>query len=63
MDGLKHSEDNSVAVETIAFVSNSEETTGLSVNRLNRLLENYFVRKEYGLDMNVHQSIYRTVEI
>jgi len=62
LDGLKRSQGNSVAAETIALVANSVEMTGLSVNRLDRLLENDVVRAEYGLDANAPRSIYRTVE-
>jgi len=62
LDGLKRSQGNSVAMETIALVANSVEMTGLSVNRLDRLLDNNIVRGEYGLDANAPRSIYRTVE-
>lgn len=62
LDGLKRSQGNSVAAETIALVANSVEMTGLSVNRLDRLLENDIVRAEYGLGANAPRSVYRTVE-
>ena len=62
LDGLKRSQGNSVAAETIALVANSVEMTGLSVNRLDRLLDNDAVREEYGLDANAPRSVYRTVE-
>jgi len=62
LDGLKRSQGNSVAAETVAPVANSVEMTGLSVNRLDRLLENDIVRAEYGLDANAPRSVYRTVE-
>ena len=62
LDGLKRSQGNSVSAETIALVANSVEMTGLSVNRLDRLLENDIVRAEYGLDANAPRSVYRTVE-
>jgi len=48
LNGLKRSQGNSVSAETIALVANSVEMTGLSVNRLDRLLENDAVRREYG---------------
>jgi len=62
LDGLKRSQGNSVSAETIALVANSVEMTGLSVNRLDRLLDNDAVREEYGLDANAPRSVYRTVE-
>ena len=62
LDGLKRSQGNSVAAETIALVANSVEMTGLSVNRLDRLLDNDIVRAEYGLDADAPRSVYRTVE-
>lgn len=62
LDRLKCSQGNSVSAETIALVANSVEITGLSVNRLDRLLENDIIREEYGLDANAPRSVYRTVE-
>ena len=62
LDGLKRSQGNSVAAETIALVANSVEMTGLSVNRLDRVLADEHVRAEYGLDRSAARSIYRTVE-
>ena len=62
LNGLKRSQGNSVAAETIALVANSVEMTGLSVNRLDRLLNNDVIRAEYGLDANAPRSVYRTVE-
>jgi transposase len=62
LNGLKRNQGNSVADETIALVACSEEMTGLSVNRLDRMLENGEVRKEYGLEANSVRSIYRTVD-
>ncbi|MCK9323615.1 MAG: transposase [Candidatus Methanomethylophilaceae archaeon] len=62
LDGLKRSQGNSVAAETIALVANSVEMTGLSVNRLDRMLVNDVIREEYGLDANAPRSVYRTVE-
>ena len=44
LNGLKRSQGNSVAAETIALVANSVEMTGLSVNRLDRILSNDMVR-------------------
>ena len=61
-DGLNRPQGNSVAAETVALVANLMEMTGLSVNRLDRLLENDIVREEYGLDANAPKSVYRTVE-
>ena len=48
LDDLKRTQGNSVAAETIALVSTSVEMTGLSVNRLDRILSNDMVREEYG---------------
>lgn len=62
LNGLKRSQGNSVAAETIALVANSVEMTGLSVNRLDKLLDDDVVRNEYGLDANAPRSICRTVE-
>ena len=36
--------------------------TGLSVNRLDRILSNDMVREEYGSGANAPRSVYRTVE-
>lgn len=60
LDGLKCSQGNSVSAETMALVANSVEMAGLSVNRLDRLLENDVVRAEYGLDATAPRSVYRT---
>ena len=38
LDGLKRSQGNSVAAETAALVANSVEMTGISVNRIDRIL-------------------------
>ncbi len=62
LEGLKRSQGNSVASETIALVANSVEMTGLSINRLDRILADEHVRKEYGLDRSAPRSIRRTVE-
>jgi len=61
LDGLKRAQGNSVAAETAALVANAAEMTRLSVNRLDRVLVNEAVRREYGLDANVLRSVYRTV--
>jgi len=62
LEGLKRSQGNSVAAETLALVANSVEMTGLSINRLDRILADEHVRAEYGLDRSAARSIYRTVE-
>ncbi len=62
LEGLKRSQGNSVAAETIALIANSVEMTGLSINRLDRILADEHVRIEYGLDRSAARSIYRTVE-
>ena len=62
LDGSERSQGNSVAAEIVALVANSVETTGLSVNRSDRLLKNDTIRAEYGSDANAPRSIYRTVE-
>lgn len=62
LDDLKRRQGNSVASETIALVANSVEMTGLSVRRLDRILEDERVREEYGLGANAPRSVYRTVE-
>lgn len=61
LEGLKRSQGNSVAAETIALVANSVEMTGLSVKRLDRILADEHVGG-YGLDRSAARSIYRTVE-
>lgn len=62
LDGLKRSQGNSVAAETAALVANSVEMTGISVNRIDRILEEDAVREEYGLGANAPRSVYRTVK-
>lgn len=62
LEEMKRSQGNSVAAETIALVANSVEMTGLSINRLDRVLADEHVRMEYGLDRSAPRSIYRTVE-
>ena len=62
LDSLKRSQGNSVAAETAALVANSVEMTGVSVSRIDRILENDIVRNEYGLGANAPRSVYRTVE-
>ena len=49
LDGLKRSQGNSVAAETAALVANSVEMTGLSVRRIDRILNESVIREEYGL--------------
>ena len=62
LDGLKRVQGNSVAAETAALVANSVEMTGISVDRIDRILQEDVVRSEYGLDANAPKSIYRTIE-
>ena len=62
LDSLKRAQGNSVAAETAALVANSVEMTGISVSRIDRILEEDAVREEYGLDVNAPRSIYRTVD-
>ena len=62
LNGLKRTQGNSVAAETAALVANSVEMTGISVNRIDRILEEDVVREEYGLGANAPRSVYRTVE-
>ena len=38
------------------------EMTGISVNRIDRILEDDVVREEYGLGSNAPRSVYRTVD-
>jgi hypothetical protein len=61
LDGLKRDQGNRVSNEVIALVSNSIEMTGISVNRLDRMIGNDLIRNEYGLGGNV-KSVYRTAE-
>ena len=62
LDSLKRAQGNSVAAETAALVANSVEMTGISVSRIDRILEEDAVREEYGLDVNAPKSIYRTID-
>lgn len=62
LDGLKRIRGNSVAAETAALVANSVEMTGISVNRIDRVLEEDVIREGYGLGANAPKSPYRTVE-
>ena len=45
LDGLKRSQGNSVAAETAALVANSVEMTGLSVRRIDRILNESVIRE------------------
>ena len=49
LDGLKRNQGESVSNEIKALVANSVEMTGVSVNRLDRLMESPHFRTEYGL--------------
>ena len=62
LDGLKRNQGESVACEVRALVANSAEMTGISVNRLDRILSDDIVRAEYGLGGGAARSVYRTVE-
>lgn len=62
LDGLKRNQGNPVSKETVALVSNSVEMTGLSISRLDRMLEDERVRAEYGLGGSAPRSVYRTVD-
>ena len=62
LDGPKRPQGNSVAAETAASVADSVEMTGISVNGIDRILEEDVVRAEYGLGANAPRSVYRTVE-
>jgi len=61
LNGLKRTQGDNVSDEVAALVSNSIEMTGISINRLDRMLVSPAIRKEYGLGADV-RSIYRTVE-
>jgi transposase len=61
LDGLKRTQGDDVSDEVKALVSMSAEMTGISINRLDRMLDHDVVRKEYGLNGD-KRSIYRTVE-
>lgn len=62
LDDMKRNQGNRVSAETIALVANSVEMTGLSINRLDRMLSDEAVRTEYDLGSSAPRSIYRTVE-
>ena len=62
LDGLKRNQGEKVSNEIKALVANSIEMTGISVNRLDRMMENANFRKEYGLGSGAARSVYRTVE-
>ncbi len=49
LDSLKRSQGESVSSEVKALVSNSAEMTGISVSRLDWMLSDDIVRREYGL--------------
>jgi len=61
LDGLKRTQGDSVGREVAMLVSNSAEMTGISVNRMDRMLEDPVIREEYGLVSDA-RSIYRTIE-
>ena len=62
LDSLKRNQGTNVSDEIKALVANSIEMTGISVNRLDRLMERKEFRSEYGLGSGAARSIYRTVE-
>ncbi len=62
LDSLKRSQGESVSNEVKALVSNSAEMTGISVSRLDRVLNDDIIRTEYGLGNADVKSVYRTVE-
>ena len=62
LDGLKRDQGERVSNEVVALVANSVEMTGISVNRLDRMLSDDSIRKEYGLGNSHVKSIYRTVD-
>jgi len=61
LDSLKRDQGDSVSSETAALVANSMEMTGISVGRMDRMLEDDVVRSEYDLGSDP-RSIYRTIE-
>ena len=62
LDSMKRDQGAAVSGETVALVANSLETTGISVNRIDAILDNEDVRAEYGLGATSPKSLYRTVE-
>ncbi len=62
LDDLKRNQGEKVSNEIKALVSNSIEMTGISVNRLDRMMEKKEFRTEYGLGSGAARSVYRTVE-
>ena len=62
LDSLKRDQGVSVSKETVALVANSLEMTGISVNRIDSILDDGDVRAEYGLGAASPKSLYRTVE-
>ena len=62
LDDLKRNQGEKVSNEIKALVSNSIEMTGISVNRLDRMMERKEFRTEYGLGSGAARSVYRTVE-
>ena len=62
LDDLKRNQGEKVSNEIKALVSNSIEMTGISVNRLDRMMEKKEFRAEYGLGSGAARSVYRTVE-
>ena len=62
LDSLKRDQGVSVSKETVALVANSLEMTGISVNRIDSILDDEDVRAEYGLGAASPKSLYRTVE-
>lgn len=62
LDSLKRDQGASVSRETVALVANSLEMTGISVNRIDSILDDDDVRAEYGLGAASPKSLYRTVE-
>ena len=61
LDSLKRDQGDRVSLEVTALVSNSNEMTGMSVSRMDRMLGDDVVREECGLGSDP-RSVYRTIE-
>ncbi len=62
LNSLKRDQVAAVSRETVALVANSPEMTGISVNRIDSILDDEDVCAEYGLGAASPKSLCRTVE-
>ncbi|MDR0523528.1 MAG: transposase [Candidatus Methanoplasma sp.] len=62
LDGMKRAQGAPLSAEAAALVACSAEMTGVSLSRLDRMLEGGAAREEHGLGGSSAKSLYRAVE-